>query len=87
MARKRAQFAPSWITTEYQTVIEHWRIGSDQLRGAHARIRINCHFGVSFKQLSQALDASEPEWMNWFDHRARPLGSNANNRMMKTTSA
>ncbi|OSJ36904.1 hypothetical protein BSZ19_01910 [Bradyrhizobium japonicum] len=77
MARKqrRTQLAASWITTEYQTCIEHCRIGSHQLRGAHARIRINCHFVVSFKQLSQALDASEPEWMDQFDHRARPLGS------------
>lgn len=77
---------PAWISTEYHTCFEHWRIGSHQSRGAHARIRINCHFVVSFKQLSQALDASEPEWMDQFDHRARPLGSNANNRTMKTTS-
>ncbi|MCK1420904.1 MULTISPECIES: hypothetical protein [unclassified Bradyrhizobium] len=50
-------------------------------------IRINCHSVVWFKQLSQALDASEPEWMDRFDHRAKPLGSNAKNRMMKITSA
>lgn len=85
-SQRRTQLAPSWITTEYQTCIEQLRIGSHQLRGAHARIRINCHSVVSFKQLSQALDASEPEWMDRFDHRARPVGSNANNRMMKMTS-
>lgn len=60
--------------------------GSHQLRGAHARIRINCHSVVSFKQLSETLDASEPEWMDRFDHLAKALGSNANNRMMKMTS-
>src|SRR5438270_11258358 len=85
-SQPRTQLAPFWITIEYQTCIKQLRIGSHQLRGAHARIRVNCHSVVSFKQLSQALDASEPEWMDRFNHRARLLGSNANNWMMKMTA-
>ncbi|MCK1341738.1 hypothetical protein IVB38_38690 [Bradyrhizobium sp. 38] len=90
-SRPRTQLAPFWITIEYQTCIKQLRIVSHQLRGAHARIRVNYHSVVSFKQLSQALDASEPEWMDRFNHRARLdrarlLGSNANNWMMKMTA-